>query len=168
MIRFLLALALCGFASLAHADDGDDKHWYKNEFSCWGKKYVIRNYCENEPDRNVNKRCDSEELLLDVGGIAKVVSLHSHQPYKDDIFWVGTVQCGEIDDRKYFYLNFDNGGNCDECEVSATLSDDGTWVHFGDKWFVKRTLKKKALRAQRKWFKSPSYFIKNKTLDEQQ
>jgi hypothetical protein len=168
MIRLFFALILSGVASLAHADGGDDKHWYKNEFSCWGKKYVIRNYCENEPDRSVNKRCDSEELALDVNGANKVVSLHAHQPYKDDIFWLSTATCGEVNNKKYFYLNFDNGGNCEGCEVSATLSDQGTWVHFGDKWFVKKTMRNKILRAQTKWSKSSSYFVTNKTLDEKQ
>ena len=168
MIRFFCALALCGLSSLAHALDSEDQHWYANELTCWGKKYVIRNFCQNEPGRSVNRACEEEELTLEVDGVKKVISLHQHQPYKDDFFWLGSVRCGELNNEKYFYLSFDNGGNCTECEVSATLRDDGVWAHFGDRWFVKRAMKKKIQRAQAKWFQLPANFMKNKTLDKQQ
>ena len=162
MIKLVWFLAACAVVSLAQAD-GDGKQWYANQFSCWGKNYVLRNYCENEPDRAVNKRCDSEELVLDPDGKRKVVDLNRHEPYKGDIFWVGSVTCGEIENKKYFYLQLDNGGNCDECEMSATLRSDGTWVHAGDKWLVPKAMKKKILRARSRWLTSPTHAITNKT-----
>jgi rRNA processing protein Gar1 len=166
-INTLFVFLLCGNAASVFAASEPEMAWFKNEMVCAGTKVIVRSYCKNEADEPVNSFCTKQGLILENLNKRKMIdNLLDKEPSRNDFHVVGLIRCVMgANEKPYLYVSLDNGGNCDNCEISAIMDLNGKWKRYDKHWYVSGAERKEISRRENDWFRQKSFLLKNKIED---
>jgi hypothetical protein len=154
---------LCLITTSAFAEY--DMRWYRNEMICETVKVTVLSYCKNDADERANTFCVQQKLILENQGKKKIKNnLLEKEPSRNDFHSVRSLTCVKAkNDKPYLFLSLGNGGNCDACEVSATMDLNGKWKRYDRRWYTSGDERKVMTIGDEKWWRQDSFFLINKT-----
>ena len=165
--RGVLGLVFFSFATCVLAEY--DMRWYKNEMTCEDVKITVLSYCKNDADERVNTFCVEQKLILEKQGRKKIKdNLLEKEPSRNDFHSVRSLSCTKTkNDKFYLFLSLGNGGNCNTCEVSATMDLNGNWKRYDRRWCTSGNERKFIAIGEKKWWRQDSFFLNNKIEDSE-
>jgi hypothetical protein len=163
-LKWIVACALTSLTTSILAQE--NMHWYKNETACADVAVTVRSYCKRDEDLSMNSFCTKQQLTLKSadGKLIEKNNLLEKEPPSKEFHVLGSIRCvNGRDDKPYLYMIFDNGGNCDACEIDALMDLNGKWKKYDKKWFVSGSEKREIQKRSENWFKAKSFYLENKT-----
>ncbi len=160
--RLILIFPLAMFSTNVFA--ADDMRWFTNETVCDEVKITVLSYCQNDVDEMVNTFCVQQKLILEKNEKKIMLeNLLEKEPSRNEFHSVRSLTCvAGKNNKPYIFFSLGNGGNCNDCEVHATMDLNGRWKHYDRKWFVSGRERKDIDRQEKVWWKEDSFYLKNK------
>ncbi|MET3135463.1 hypothetical protein AAKU55_005773 [Oxalobacteraceae bacterium GrIS 1.11] len=169
--KIIFSLVLFLIVNVSSALD-HEMYWFKNETTCFDAKIAIRSFCEVSFNKNAtmqwNDVCSEQEIIIEKGSNKKIsLNLLAHEPWHGEYHIATGLRCIGDGNKYYIYVDYDNGGSCDICEVNAVVDTNGKWKRYGRNWLgTSKQEKINILKKERNWIKTPQFFIPNSTLEK--
>lgn len=172
-MRFILGLSIV-LSIQACAQPKQDWQWFVNQTTCAGHQITVRMKCDALDHNNGWHRFCGEQQIIFTDSKHQVIKKDLGE--KDDLIpdgprHLGVIRCVDqtnqsnpIDEPGYLLMLFDNGGNCDTCEIDGVMDLEGNWKRYGNTWFTKSKLERQKIKAL-DWDKYQEFYISNKTLE---
>lgn len=120
-----------------YAADRWESRTFEHPFSCGQSQYIIRSICEVDTDIDHDVLCNDQRLIkINENGKSQNIDLQAKIGKREESKYLEQIACVSFEKMNYIDFILGTGGNCNQCEASGILSEDGDWVKYHSKWFI--------------------------------